>query len=80
MKKEKVIYLAKVWCVFAILLLIFAQIFNFVIQITMPMNKAIQTSTSGNLIQAIGYMACLIAISILAQKLALRFIKKPDCV
>lgn len=80
MKKEKVIYLAKVWCVFAILLLIFAQIFNFMLQIIMPMNEAIQSSISGNLIQALGFMACLIAISFLAKKLALRFVKKPDCV
>lgn len=74
MRKEKRIYLLKVFCVFAILLLVFAYIFNFVIQITMP-----QTSTTGNSLLSVGhYIVCLMAISVLAQKIALSLIKKPE--
>lgn len=80
MKKEKIIYFSKVFCVFSILLLVFAYIFSFVVQIMIPMNEIIQSSISGSLLLIAGYILGLMAITILAQKLALRFIKKPDCV
>lgn len=78
MRKEKTIYLSKVFCVFTIFLLIFTYIFSFVIQIAMPMDKTTQTSISGSLLVGLAYIGCLMAISLLAQKLALRFVKKPD--
>lgn len=75
---KKNIYLSKALCVFTIFLLIFTYIFSFVIQIAMPMDKTTQTSISGSLLVGLAYIGCLMAISLLAQKLALRFVKKPD--
>lgn len=80
MKKEKVIYYSKVFCLFSIFLLIFAYIYSFVIQIIMPMSETIQASTSENLLLCLAYIIGLMTISVLAQKLALRFVKKPDSV
>lgn len=80
MKKEKVIYYSKVFCLFSIFLLIFAYIYSFVIQIIMPVSEAIQASTSENLLLCLAYIIGLMTISVLAQKLALRFVKKPDSV
>lgn len=80
MKKEKVIYYSKVFCLFSIFLLIFAYIYSFVIQIIMPVSETIQASTSENLLLCLAYVIGLMTISVLAQKLALRFVKKPDSV
>ncbi|WP_180099910.1 hypothetical protein [Acinetobacter sp. YH12153] len=80
MKKEKVIYYSKVFCLFSIFLLIFAYIYSFVIQIIMPVSETIQASTSENLLLCLAYIIGLMTISVLAQKLALRFVKKPDSV
>lgn len=80
MKNEKVIYYSKVFCLFSILLLIFAYIYSFVIQIIMPVSETIQASTSENLLLCLAYIMGLMTISVLAQKLALRFVKKPDSV
>ena len=80
MKKEKVIYYSKVFCLFSILLLIFAYIYSLVIQIIMPVSGTIQASTSENLMLCLAYIIGLMTISVLAQKLALRFVKNPDSV
>lgn len=80
MKKEKVIYYSKVFCLFSIFLLIFAYIYSFMIQIIMPVSETIQASTSENLLLCLAYIIGLMTISVLAQKLALRFVKKPDSV
>lgn len=80
MKKEKVIYYSKVLCLFSVLLLIFAYIYSFLIQIIMPVSETIQASTSENLLLCLAYIMGLMTISVLAQKLALRFVKKPDSV
>ena len=74
MKKEKIIYLSKVSCVFAIFLLIFAYIFSFVMQMT----KTSQTSTSVSLSLSLAYIFGLLSISFLAQYLALKLVKKPE--
>ncbi|HFF4697618.1 hypothetical protein OMP46_09380 [Acinetobacter baumannii] len=78
MKKTKAIYLSKVFCVFSILLLIFAYVFSLVVKLTMPMNEIIQTTKGGSLLLCVAYIVGLMAISILAQKIALRLVKKPN--
>lgn len=76
MKKEKIIYLSKVSCVFTIFLLIFSYIFSFVMQITTTNQTSISVSTS----LFLAYFFGLLSISFLAQYLALKLVNKPKSV
>ena len=75
MKKEKIIFLSKVFCLYAFLLLSFSYFFNFIVQ---NFILKFYDPETFDLWFLLAFIIGLRAIALLAKKLAVKFIKIPD--
>ncbi|ENV43319.1 MULTISPECIES: hypothetical protein [Acinetobacter] len=78
MKKEKLVYPIKVSIIYAVLLTVFAYLFSKVVQLISETVKTFETSFMHIAVIALFFIVGLMAISTLAQKLAVKLIKAPE--